>query len=334
MDLDSYNFDLMNETDVREEIIAPLLRTLGYRAGTVYNVIREQPLAYPRLQLGRRKPTDPVVRGRADYICEVEGRIRWVIEAKPPREGFSRFSEEQSWTYANHPAVRAVYHCVTNGREFRIYQTNRGPEAEPIFRCTYAELAEATVAIRNVLSPDALLRDYPDVKLDTDEPLGPGLRSVARLTNGIIVYEGNSLEIQPLTGLTMSMRSGSVERAADRTLRAFIETVAPYEALQRFNEKLGLHSLQLISADARLSVDSRAPTIFEGETAHMIPAGEAILDLATWEEMVLAINVPVAASTRATGVLEDRLFFGRFEAVLNVLEVELEVAGRFEVHLA
>lgn len=42
-----YSFETMNEADVREEIVSPLLWHLGYRTGSVHNVVREQPLSYP-----------------------------------------------------------------------------------------------------------------------------------------------------------------------------------------------------------------------------------------------------------------------------------------------
>ncbi len=67
-------FDDLNETDVREEIVAPLIRNLGYRSGTENNVIREQSLRYPRAFLGHKNPgKDPIRRGKADYILEAGG---------------------------------------------------------------------------------------------------------------------------------------------------------------------------------------------------------------------------------------------------------------------
>ena len=78
-------FSGLNETDVREEILSPLIRALGYRSGTIHNVIREQSLRYPKAFLGRKNPKkDPILRGKADYILEAHGSIRWVIEAKAP----------------------------------------------------------------------------------------------------------------------------------------------------------------------------------------------------------------------------------------------------------
>lgn len=82
---DNIDFTRLNETDVREEIIAPLIRELGYRSSTEHNVLREQSLRYPRLSLGRKDTRkDPLLRGKADYILEAGGLVRWVIEAKAP----------------------------------------------------------------------------------------------------------------------------------------------------------------------------------------------------------------------------------------------------------
>jgi hypothetical protein len=49
MEFKSYNFDCLNETDIREEIVSPLLRLLDYRSGTENNIIREQYLSYPHM---------------------------------------------------------------------------------------------------------------------------------------------------------------------------------------------------------------------------------------------------------------------------------------------
>ena len=52
----SLSFDNMNESDVREEFLSPLLDILGYRVGAEGNVLREHTLSlrYPRLYLGRK----------------------------------------------------------------------------------------------------------------------------------------------------------------------------------------------------------------------------------------------------------------------------------------
>ena len=96
MEFPNYDFKKLNEMDIREEIIAPFLRNLGYRSGTEHNVIREQSLSYPKSFLGRKKNSDPILRGRADYICEAHSQIRWIIEAKSPDTPLNQDAEEQS----------------------------------------------------------------------------------------------------------------------------------------------------------------------------------------------------------------------------------------------
>src|ERR1019366_7057595 len=64
------DFSSMNETDVREMIVRPLIESLGYRYGTEANIRTEQTLRYGMAFLGRKNPKrDPDLVGRADYIC-------------------------------------------------------------------------------------------------------------------------------------------------------------------------------------------------------------------------------------------------------------------------
>ncbi|NQU99490.1 MAG: type I restriction enzyme HsdR N-terminal domain-containing protein, partial [Parcubacteria group bacterium] len=105
-----YNFERMNETDVRENVIVPLLRELGYRHSSSNDIITEQTLRYPKRYIGKKKGgKDPDLRGKADYILDVENRLRWVIEVKAPELEISIDDIEQAYTYAYHPEVRAIY---------------------------------------------------------------------------------------------------------------------------------------------------------------------------------------------------------------------------------
>jgi hypothetical protein len=64
------NFDAMNETDVREIVVRPLIERLGYLHGTDATILTEKTLRYDRAFLGRKNPKkDPPLVGRADYVC-------------------------------------------------------------------------------------------------------------------------------------------------------------------------------------------------------------------------------------------------------------------------
>src|SRR5205809_5089995 len=101
IDLPTFDFAQLGEADVREEIIAPLLKHLGYGVRTENNLIREQSLRYPRVYIGTKNPMrDPVIRGSADYICDAKRKVRWVIEAKSPDVEIGADEIEQAYSYA------------------------------------------------------------------------------------------------------------------------------------------------------------------------------------------------------------------------------------------
>jgi hypothetical protein len=336
MDFPNFNFEELNETDVREEIIAPLLRELGYRSGTENDVIREQSLKYPRSFLGRKKNNDPILRGKADYICEIINKTRWVIEAKAPSEPISDTDAiEQAWSYANHPEIRAIYFCVCNGLAFSIYQTNKGADAPAIFECLYEEMKEKLSLIKNILSPEAIFRDYPTYEPDYGEPLSSNLRSFARLTNGKITYESNSSNLKPLEGMVMTITDGSVERTKAGKIEAYIKTQVPFQQLQNLNEQLGLHEFNLETEDSSISINSDAPTTFIGKNEIVLPRGIKVLDLVTWQEVELQINLSVVTETIAVGSLHDNTFNGSFTAKLFYKEIDMRVQldGKFTAQI-
>ncbi len=81
-----YDIDTMNEMDVRELIVRPLLHQLGYRQGTEANIETEKVLRYKKIFLGRKNPDkDPDLVGRADYTCKVLSYAGWVVEVKSPK---------------------------------------------------------------------------------------------------------------------------------------------------------------------------------------------------------------------------------------------------------
>ncbi len=267
------------------KIVTPLLKQLGYGAGTDFNIIREQSLRYPHVYIGTKKPNrDPLIRGSADYICDVKQTIRWVIEAKRPDIELGLDEVEQAYSYANHPEIRAVYFCVTNGREFKFYLTHHGPEADAVLSIKYGELNQSLQVIENLVGPSALLRDFPRRVLDLGKPIAPGLRSVARITGGHIIFRKNSLNAPQLNGITTAVESGAVERNKDNHLIAYFHTRSPFQAFQDLNERLGLADFETFSPDECLSTEAMRPTLFTASQKVILAKGEKLLDIRTWKE--------------------------------------------------
>lgn len=280
------SFINFNETDVREVVLAPLIRSLGYRSGSEHNVVREQSLRYPREFLGRKNAKkDPILRGKADYILEAGSKVRWVIEAKSPDVEIDFDSVEQAYTYANHPEIRAIYFALCNGKRFIVFQTNLGSEADSLLDLTFEELQDKRQVIENLLSPHSILHDHPVIEKDIGVPIGPGLRSVVRITNGVISYSGNSINLPALTELQTGISGGAVERNEDGQMVVFLNTVAPTRSMQLLNQRLGLTSFEMVSDDKCISNDSQNPTVFIGDQTVVLPAGERLLDINSWREI-------------------------------------------------
>jgi hypothetical protein len=330
-------FDRLNETDIREEVIAPLLRQLGYRAGSENNVIREQSLRYPKISLGLKKPKkDPELRGKADYILEVNGRLRWMIEAKAPEVAIDIDAVEQAYTYANHPEIRAIYFALCNGRTLSVFRTNEGPNAAAILSLPYEQFDRKFQTLINLLSPEALALNFANAEIDGGRPLAPGLRSVARITNGIIRYEHNGLDLPLLNQFQVWIKHGAVEREETTgKLIAFLKTEVGTRSLQELNERLGVADFEMLSEETELSTDSAHPTVFWYRGTVTLPAGEEIFNLATWQHMKLLQNVTSDIISKGQGVYRDRSFSGAFESVTRYREFgqSLTLAGSFNIHL-
>jgi hypothetical protein len=324
------NFDTMLEQDVREDIITPLLHRLGYEQGTTNDIIRGQHLTlrYDREFLGRQKPkTDPVLTGYADYILIVGNKIRWVIEAKPPVGQISTADVGQAYSYAKHPEVAAVCYCLCNGREFRVYRTDYAPESALVLSVAYEEFEEQFDTIANVLSPVGISRTWPEVAIDAGRPLGPGLRSIARIAGGHFGYlESN--ELHPLMrDLIFTVTGGAIERNQDGKLTAFVTTLSPLASAQRLNERLSTDKMNLTSDDEIVSTDASTPTVLRSSSTFAIPEGETVLNY-RFPQTILC-----RTDTIAKGHLEGSVFKGKFEVVMSFSGIRMPASGAFEIYI-
>jgi hypothetical protein len=82
--LDDVSF---GEDSVREEIVAPLLRTLGYRPRGRFRVERSKSLRHPYVMLGSRKRAARLV---PDYTLFIGDQAVLVLDAKAPSEDVMR----------------------------------------------------------------------------------------------------------------------------------------------------------------------------------------------------------------------------------------------------
>lgn len=335
MSMPSLPFDAMNETDIREEVIAPLIRKLGYGSGTENNVIREQLLRYPQLSLGRKNPKkDPELRGKADYILQVKNRLQWIIEAKAPSNQISTADIEQAWTYANHPEVRAIYFALCNGRRLIVHRTTDGPQAAAVLSINYETMNQNFPRLESLLGPDALLRDFSGIEPDVGMPIAPGLRSVARITSGVVSFRQSNLGSRVFEELQMTIREGAIERDDSGRLKTFLSTIVPMRSWQELNERLRLSNFEMTSEDGQLAIAGQKPTIFIYEGVATLAAGETLFDISTWSPIKLPMNVTLNITSEAKGTYRDRVFSGEFRTKYSGMGMEVMMLGSFEVYLA
>jgi hypothetical protein len=320
------NFDAMNETDVREIIVRPLLHRLGYRHGTEANIRSEVTLRYGRAFLGRKNPRkDPDLVGRADYICELTSFGRWAVEVKAPQVQLDRDAVEQAHTYAAHPEIAAVYFLLTNGREFQLYQTAHLDA--PMLTWKYHETEESLLALYNIVSPDAIRNLANLLAPDDGKPLGRGIASRVELIGGVITYDEHEsdnplVDSKMINGLQLPVTGGSVSRAEDGRLHARVEVGKAAAMFGDFAEALGIaDDYNFYSADEYISTDADAPTIFQNIVTLETPAGKMVR-VPGIGEVATPFGTILTAFTEAVGFFEDGVFRGRMR-----LEYDLRVTG-------
>lgn len=137
------------EDSVREVIILPILRKLGY---TNENIIRSKTLRHPFLTIGSNKKIP--IKLIPDYSLKVENSFAWVLDAKAPDKKINDSDNiEQVYCYASHPEIRSTYFALCNGLEFTLYR--REQTNEPIFLFHIDEIEYYWDKLQMFLSPNS-----------------------------------------------------------------------------------------------------------------------------------------------------------------------------------
>jgi len=135
------------EDSVREVIILPLLKALGY---TQDNIVRSKSLNHPFVNIGSKKRKIKLV---PDYILKVENNYAWVLDAKAPNEDVTNNEHiEQVYSYAIHPEIRSIYFSVCNGLKFALY---RQDTEAPVLLFSVDEIEHYWEQLKMYLSPES-----------------------------------------------------------------------------------------------------------------------------------------------------------------------------------
>jgi 16S rRNA G966 N2-methylase RsmD len=136
------------EDSVREVIILPILKALGY---TEANIVRSKTLQHPFLKIGSKKRPINLV---PDYVLKVANNFAWVLDAKSPNQNIKDGDNvEQVYSYATHPEIRSNYFALCNGLQFSLFKTTG--TSSPILFFNLDEIEYYWESLEQYLSPDS-----------------------------------------------------------------------------------------------------------------------------------------------------------------------------------
>lgn len=105
------------EADVREEIINPILKILGYQKGNKFSVEREKYISFLE---GKKRSLD--------YNLTLWEKNFWLIEAKKPilhKDSFGYKELSQALEYATHPEINAALVVLCDGLKLEIFDREK-----------------------------------------------------------------------------------------------------------------------------------------------------------------------------------------------------------------
>jgi hypothetical protein len=164
---ENFNFEVLDDPDfkedaVREELILPIIKGLGYNITGNSRIVRSKSLVHPYVAIGSKQRKVSIV---PDYVFYSEDRPYWILDAKSPTEDIIKSKHaEQAYSYAIHPEIRAELYALCNGREFALFEVRK---FEPILHFKLEYIADYWDSLFRILNPEvkanpALIEYNPD----------------------------------------------------------------------------------------------------------------------------------------------------------------------------
>jgi len=137
------------EDRVREDIILPILDSLGYKRE---DVIRSLRLKHPYYKTGSKKDKVDLI---PDYVLKVENNYAWVLDAKNPKEKIVNDDNvTQVYSYASHIEIQSTFFALCNGIEFAVYRTV-SRDSNPVLIFNLDEIDFYYDKLKSLLSPNS-----------------------------------------------------------------------------------------------------------------------------------------------------------------------------------
>lgn len=155
-----FDFNLLDDPEfkedaVREEIIFPLLKAIGYTASGENKIIRSKALKHPFYYFGTTKYNVNII---PDYSFKIGDEIKWILDAKRPTENIDEGKNVfQAYSYAMHPEVQSDIYALCNGHKITVFNIK---EHTPILSFKLKNLKENWNFLMDVLSPELVLKPH------------------------------------------------------------------------------------------------------------------------------------------------------------------------------
>lgn len=154
------DFEILNnaeykEDSVREDIIVPILKKLGYSSSGDNKIRRGITLTHPFVHIGSSKRKINII---PDYILETKNGSKWILDAKAPNENIIKSGNvEQAYSYAINPEIRTPIYALCNGRRFTVFHIS---EIEPLLDIDVSTIQQYWSKIETILSPLHIEKPY------------------------------------------------------------------------------------------------------------------------------------------------------------------------------
>jgi hypothetical protein len=158
---DDFDFRALDDPEfkedaVREELVLPLIKSLGYKVTGDSRVVRSRSLIHPYVALGSKKKKVSIV---PDYVFMSEGRPYWILDAKAPTEDIIKSKHvEQAYSYAIHPEIRAELFALCNGKKFVLFTVK---QFDPLLHFALEDIDNYWEVLCRILHPE--IKAHPEV---------------------------------------------------------------------------------------------------------------------------------------------------------------------------
>lgn len=155
-----FDFSVLDDPDfkedaVREELITPLLKGIGYSVSGINRIIRSKTITHPYVYIGSKQHKINII---PDYLLKAGENHNWILDAKAPNENIlSGKNPEQAFSYAIHPEIRANYYALCNGRDLVVFHISK---IEPVLHIRLVDIKDNIDLVIKLLSPQYLQKPH------------------------------------------------------------------------------------------------------------------------------------------------------------------------------